>query len=500
VPANRVLRGQVRAKGLDAAFNMLRLETPLVRQAVARYAIALTAVGALSAADAAAATPRTPSELEWSHVAKIAPALDASTWDVSCTAESTCVAAGDDHTGALVFFTADPRTHRPWAAARLQDAGQLVSAGSVSCPSPSFCAVLGEVVTDNNAINGGLGNIVIWTTTNPSGGSAAWVPTEISQTAQVPAFARTISCPTQNFCATVGPQGLLVSSNPTASAASAWSDVPQPTNGVRSLTCPSATLCLTINSITNDLGWSTSPTDSASWQRYPLGLDPDSIACASPSFCMIDGENDATLTHIAEASTSPTNAAGWRPVSDGSTAARGYLSCLSPAFCASISPSGELYTSATPATRWDGPTYRTPSFRATTSAFSCASVVLCVATSDHSKYLVGTPAATISAPRRATVEQFRRGLMIKLTGLAPNSAVSVALVARSATFAAIKSRADRSGTATLLARMARRAMRKFGAVQTPPAQLLRHRTLTVKATVIGSSLTRRTLLANVEIH
>jgi hypothetical protein len=107
---------------------------------------------------------------------------------------------------------------------------------SIDCPTTSLCVIGGE-------------NDHIATSTNPSGGAAAWTVAAVPGTAGHDDTIRAISCPSASLCVAVDSGGrILYSDDPAGGAATwLWQRAPLHNGGFRSfesLSCPSSTTCL----------------------------------------------------------------------------------------------------------------------------------------------------------------------------------------------------------------------------------------------------------------
>src|ERR1700674_5378090 len=98
-----------------------------------------------------------------------------------------------------------------------------------------FCAVLLAAVDY-------VGNVV--TSSNPTGGAAAWTVTHVDGTNPLTG----VSCPSSGLCAAVDTVGNVVtSSNPTGGAG-AWTVTPvDGTNPLTGVSCPSSGLCVAVD-------------------------------------------------------------------------------------------------------------------------------------------------------------------------------------------------------------------------------------------------------------
>ena len=168
---------------------------------------------------------------------------------------------------------------------------------SVSCPSELFCAAVDYA-----------GNIL--TSTDPSGGDAAWTttpvgtPIDTSNGAYVPG--PIISCPSASFCVASFPDTdgfptgqIFVSSDPTGGA-SAWSAVviPGDTNGFEALSCESTNFCIGVDG-QGDIFTSTDP--ASAWNLSVVQLSDVSlpaVSCPSVSLCVLVSSGPLIFTPV----------------------------------------------------------------------------------------------------------------------------------------------------------------------------------------------------------
>jgi hypothetical protein len=178
---------------------------------------------------------------------------------VSCATETLCVAA--DGPGNVLTST-DPASGT-WASAAAAPGSNDPTA--VSCPSTSLC-----VVTEGGTLAGD-----VLTSTNPTGGAAAWTLTSIDGSNGLDS----ISCPTASLCAASDDSGnVLTSSDPTGGA-SAWGTRHVDAAEVPAVSCPSVGLCVGVDFAGNVL----------------MGLSTPSVTTSSAGSI---GETTASLAGI----------------------------------------------------------------------------------------------------------------------------------------------------------------------------------------------------------
>lgn len=261
---------------------------------------------------------------------------------VSCPSSHLCVAVT---TLGQIYASTDPTGPvSAWSVAELKPTGRNIHLYGVSCPTESLC-----VAVSGRRVNTGK----VLTSTNPTGGVAAWQETDLGEQFDL----RAVSCSSASLCVAAGANGELVAStNPTGGAA-AWASLgPLSDSSLQSIDCV-AGACLTGNAGGNLLAAS-EPTRAGAWRAASGGssVQVTGSACASASACLaVDNNGDVIV------STEPTGAhPAWaltnvRPYSEGaeepgSTDANGLFgaSCPSPALCVLVGSRGAILTSTEP--------------------------------------------------------------------------------------------------------------------------------------------------------
>lgn len=294
--------------------------------------------------------------------------------------------------GAMAFAlcVAGPASASTWKVSNVPAGPVGGILWAVSCPSTSLCVATGT-------------NSTIATTTNPTGGAAAWQsvhpegywlpPIGDPGNTTYPGNAiRGVSCPTNGFCAAIGHQGHFFATTYPTGPAEAWVEAPlgldathmngiscpttslcvaagqngrivtstDPTGGagawqitklnepfdLRGVSCPTTSLCVAVGLEGNILS-STNPTGGAgAWDvaRQPAGEKPlHGVSCPSPSLC-VTGNPGQMLT-----STSPAGGAStWRPVAAGSGLPVTAASCPGEGACAAVTNNADVITSTDP--------------------------------------------------------------------------------------------------------------------------------------------------------
>lgn len=196
---------------------------------------------------------------------------------------------------------------------------------SVSCPSPSFCAVVGE---DGRAA---------------AYDSGSWsAPIDIDGTETL----TSVSCPSSLFCAAVDERG-----HAATYATSSWGTFVSVGGRFHAVSCPSASFCVAGNdgrvAIYDGASWTesnfidTAPAGEHSFYAYTL----TSVSCPSTSFCAtVDGWGKA-LTYDGTSWSAPVRIDGETPLTS--------VSCTSSSFCASVDQRGNAFTYN--GSSWSGP-------------------------------------------------------------------------------------------------------------------------------------------------
>jgi hypothetical protein len=300
---------------------------------------------------------------------------------VSCPSVDLCVTI--DNQGNVLTST-DP-AHGAWTITASPPG--IAAVGVLSCPTTSFCA--------------GTTQTGVYTSTNPTGGSAAWTFTPL--TSPVPgqlSWLGQVSCASASFCAltfdVVAPPTqqsgeVLVSTNPTGGRG-AWTasySSPQP---IDDLSCPSTSLCVATDA-NGDVITSTDPTDTQpTWSSASLGLEESSLTCRSNTLCLISNHSFDDTSDVIYASTNPTAGAGaWAPVLTGTDLILTQPSCAPASVCVVLG-TDSIYTSTNPAS--PGSWLATTLTAIGPTRPSCPTANLCVIATDDGQALVSAnPAA-----------------------------------------------------------------------------------------------------------
>ncbi len=258
----------------------------------------------------------------------------------------------------------------------------------VSCASSSFCLAAGSAGTDG----------VLLTSTDPTGGAAAWTPTTLTGDG----FYLAPSCVTggthggECVAATFGITSgdlinnvLWVATDPAGNSGSDWTEVTPfsgggvplgPGSGTGEQTgafvsCASSALCMAIDTagdyVTSSTAGSTSWHAQQTIQNWPSGYFSESVSCPTASFCLVYGTNDLGGSVIATTTTPLAATPAWTvttptvsptsPVScfpDSAALAPSHVMCVDGT---TSEPSG-VYTAGVLTSLDGGATWSTDSF------------------------------------------------------------------------------------------------------------------------------------------
>jgi hypothetical protein len=262
---------------------------------------------------------------------------------VSCPSPGLCVAVTT--LGQIYTSTAPTGPASAWSVTELKPTGENIHLYGVSCPTESLC-----VAVSGRRVNTGK----IFTSTDPTGGAAAWQETDLGGEFDF----RAVSCASPTLCVAAGANGELVASTDPAGGPGAWSTVGAPGGPgiLQSIDCVPG-VCLTGNTGGNLLA-AAEPRSLASWHGANGGasVQVTGSACVSVSACLaVDNNGDVIV------STEPTGARpAWaatnlRPYSDGAEVAGSAVgnalfgaSCPSAALCVLVGTRGAILTSTEP--------------------------------------------------------------------------------------------------------------------------------------------------------
>lgn len=201
--------------------------------------------------------------------------------EISCPSSGLCVGVTDQ--GNIYTSTNPTGPPAAWATTDIDGGGPNIHLEGISCPITGLCV----------AVTGGRNDSgKVFTSTNPTGGAAAWQVTELGEALDL----RGISCASPSLCVATGHHGEIVTSaNPTGGAA-AWAQIGAPAGpgGLEGIACLPG-LCLTGNTGGNVLG--SSAPDASTWTATPGGgsVQITGAACQSVSRCVVVDNNGDVL-------------------------------------------------------------------------------------------------------------------------------------------------------------------------------------------------------------
>jgi hypothetical protein len=261
---------------------------------------------------------------------------------------------------------------------------------NVSCPTTTFCAASG---TQN----------LIATSTDPTGGAAAWNTIYAGEgryeSTGIPVISNRqvqgVSCPSAGLCVAVTNLGQIYSSTDPTGPASAWNVAELKPTGrnihLYGVSCPTESFCVAVAGRRVNTGkvfTTTDPTGGAdAWQEADLGeaLDLRAVSCASTTLCVAVGANGEVV-----ASRNPAGGAGaWSVVgSPGGGAVMQSIDCV-VGVCLTGNGGGNLFAAAEPLDlgSWDEASGG-GSVQVTGSA--CATSSACLAVDDNGDVIVST--------------------------------------------------------------------------------------------------------------
>ena len=301
---------------------------------------------------------------------------------ISCPTRAFCAAV--DPSGDVLTSTNPSGGAAAWTAAKIDTQGLT----GVSCPSMTLC-VAGD----------SFGRAL--TSTDPSGGAAAWTLTTVASGA----FMFGPSCPSVSFCAfSAEGQGVVTSTNPTGGAA-AWAVTALADFNTNGVACPTASLCV-LSDNTGNVLTSTNPTGgSTAWVTASVdanGQGLRAISCASASLCATADGAGQVVT-----STNPRGGSAnfWSVADVDASNTFNAISCPStaPSLCLAVDGAGNVLSSTAPTAGAGAWAVQNVFGSTPATAAGCADNAFCVVGDSHGDIAVGTgsaggPAVTGIAP------------------------------------------------------------------------------------------------------
>ncbi len=271
----------------------------------------------------------------------------------------------------------------------------------VSCPSTGLCVAVDSV-----------GDVLV--STDPSGGTPAWVKTYASENSTGVEGFTGVSCPSTKLCVAVDAEGDVVTLTDPAGAGSTWTStevVPRNAEGesdrLEAVSCPSESLC----AVTDDRGdvlTSADPVNAASaWTKTKVttpnklggGNALGGLSCPSVRLCLATASEGNMVS-----STDPTGGMGaWSETDVDGTADLSDVSCVSDALCVASNNSGDILSATEPTGGKSAWTVASVSGRGLIEHVSCASSGLCIALGDNEVITSIEPAGGAPAWKPAVI-------------------------------------------------------------------------------------------------
>ena len=312
---------------------------------------------------------------------------------VSCTSTTNCVAVGYYDNGSVAAMLAEHWNGTAWSLDTVPTPpGSLGDdLGSVSCTSSSFCVALGT-------FDAGAGPMAIAVHWNGS----AWSLVSIPHPSVLDNGLNDIACLSTTDCTAVGTYNTGATSETYVARwdGTAWSIVPSPnvgppgtSNGLRSVSCTSATTCMAVGVV--DDGSSTSTLamtwDGSTWTIVPspnagsAGANNNlgSVACTSATSCVAVGRYfDSGWNSLAMT----WNGSAWTVVPAaspgvGSTRLQS-IACVSATACTAVGTFFDGSQQLTMAQNWDGSTWTLATTPTSGTGDNDLRSIACLAASD----------------------------------------------------------------------------------------------------------------------
>jgi len=305
---------------------------------------------------------------------------------------------------ALLAVSAGSAAASSWTLRRLppiehveREPGEWITSwpnlNGVSCPTQSLCVTVGSehTLAFSQAPTGGTSG---WRVVNPTAGPSKNCAEEEPPCYELGGRLQAISCASQNFCVAVTYEGFIYVSTEPTGGSGAW--VPTLINEpgghgathLSAVSCPAPSLCVAVSGGSTNSGkvlTSTDPT-SGNWQATQLdsSLDLRGVSCGTPSLCVAVARGGRLLI-----SNNPTGgAAAWRSV--GSPGGPGDLegvSCISTTLCAAGNLTGNVLTSTNPAGGGGGWSETKAGGSSQITGLSCPTASDCVAVDNNGDVL-----------------------------------------------------------------------------------------------------------------
>lgn len=281
--------------------------------------------------------------LDWSVRQLQGEAGKTTMFGASCPTTSFCVVVGGQNTIATSTNPTDPLAN--WNTAYV-GAGALPTEPNttfpgrqirgVACTSPSLCIAV--------SFEG-----LIYTSTDPTGGASAWSVTDLDGNGSS-THLYGISCPSPSFCAAAAGKGRIVTSTDPTAGKDAWGVVELGESlELRGISCPSPALCVAVGN-EGAIVSSTDPLGGApAWKQIQLPGTPGDrnlygVSCPTTELC-VSGNTIGNLI----VSTVPTGGTGnWSTVNGGGSVQLTAADCISTLQCVVVDNNSDVLSSTDP--------------------------------------------------------------------------------------------------------------------------------------------------------
>ncbi len=294
---------------------------------------------------------------------------------MSCPSTSLCVGVDGD---GIVLSSTHPASGRPWRLVHLN--APVLTA--ISCPTAKMC-IAGDPVGD------------IWASASPTGGAAGWRRSVVDPTGD--GFTA-VSCASTTLCVAVDDTAgeAFVSTHPMAGA-TAWkrtvlepfdTNLHNPADGVaiNAISCPTASLCVAVDSAGQVLTSTDPAALPATWSRDLL--DPHAltgVSCQPGGSCVAVGVDGSVFR-----STDPSSSSSWsRSMHAGDSF--GPVDCPSASTCVTGDPFGGGVSTLSSVADAGTVTTVQRNGASPKQAISCPSPTLCVAGDGSGNVSIGEP-------------------------------------------------------------------------------------------------------------
>jgi hypothetical protein len=320
----------------------------------------------------------------WSTPLLVAPGEDpVELFAQSCPSSGVCV--GSDGAGRILTSTNPTGGVAAWNVALVDPNGGGIF--NLACASITAC-----VAFDNN------GSVV--TSANPAGGSSTWSAPSSSIDAN---GISALDCPSSGLCVATDFNGNVLSSSAPPFVATSWS-APASIAGssyISALACPSSSACVAIDADGNVYTSSVPPFPAATWSSSDSSIDTSPIyelACPSSTSCIAIDSLGRVLTGSA-----PFTRAYWSApsasVDPGNPVTE--LVCATSSLCVAADTAGDVLTSTTPP--FNGATWSTSAVDPNNeiTGLACSPNLFCLIGDGGGNVVAGTvmaPLSTASPP------------------------------------------------------------------------------------------------------